>query len=233
MTTARVESVHQVTPDVTQFLLSVDGEIDYEPGQHTTIRFVEEGEEVVRPYTATSLPSPDRFTLAIRRYDDGTASVYMHEREVGDEIEIGAFEGNLTLREPTANVAFVATGTGITPMAALAKQHLEVGEGETRLFFGESTEEDLIYRETLDQLAAQNERFEALYSLSEPGEAWTGPSGHVQEHLPKELGELTDWHFYVCGVPGMVVETKELLAEEGVPDDQVFSEGWEEGDVEE
>jgi len=31
----------------------------------------------------------------------------------------------------------------------------------------------------------------------------------------------------------MVVETRELLSEEGVPDDRVFSEGWEEGDVEE
>jgi glycine betaine catabolism B len=233
MTTAKIESIHRVTPDVKQFLLSVDGEIDYEPGQHTTIRFEQDDEEVVRPYTATSLPGTDRFTLAIRRYDDGTASVYMHEREVGDEVEIGEFGGNLTLDDPTANVAFVATGTGITPMAALIKQHVETVEGEARLFFGESTEEDVIYRETFDQLAAQNARFEPFYSLSEPGEGWTGPTGHVQEHLPEEVEEITDWQFYVCGVPEMVVETKELLSEEGVPEEQVFSEGWEDGEVEE
>ena len=118
-------------------------------------------------------------------------------------------------------------------MAALSKQHVGIGEGETRLFFGESIEEDVIYRETFDQLAARNERFEAIYSLSEPGEGWTGPTGHVQEHLPDALDELADWQFYVRGVPEMVVETRELLSEEGVPDDRVFSEGWEEGDVEE
>ncbi len=149
----------------------------------------------------------------------------MHEREVGDEVEIGELGGNLTLDDPTANVACVATGTGITPMAALIKQHVDVGEGETRLFFGERTEEDVIYRETFDQLAAQNASFEAVYSLSEPGEGWTGPIGPVQEHLPEELEELADWQFYVCGVPEMVVETKELLSEEGVPEEQVLRTG--------
>ena len=56
---------------------------------------------MVRPYAPTSLPGTDGITLAIKRYDDDTASVYMHEREHGDEIELGGPEGSLHVRDPT------------------------------------------------------------------------------------------------------------------------------------
>jgi NAD(P)H-flavin reductase len=87
-----------------------------------------------------------------------------------------------------------------------------------------------MYRETLDQFAAAHEDFSVVYSLSD--EDWDGPTGHIQTHLGEYLDDL-DRQFYVCGVPEMVVETKDHLAELGVPDEQVFSEGWEDGEVEE
>jgi len=36
---------------------------------------------------------------------------------------------------------------------------------------------------------------------------------------------------YLCGVPDMIVESKEALDPAGVPDDRLFTEGWEEGAV--
>ena len=86
-----------------------------------------------------------------------------------------------------------------------------------------------MYRETLDQLATEHDRLSVIYSLSE--EDWDGPTGHVQDHLDDRLDGL-DRDFYVCGVPEMVVDTKDRLDELGVPDDRVFSEGWEDGEVE-
>ncbi|WP_226042911.1 hypothetical protein [Natrinema sp. DC36] len=37
--------------------------------------------------------------------------------------------------------------------------------------------------------------------------------------------------FYVCGVPGMVVETKDELRDIGAPEDRIHSEGWEDDAV--
>ncbi|WP_101297818.1 ferredoxin--NADP reductase [Halegenticoccus soli] len=228
--TATVASIRQITPDVKQFRLVVpDHEFDFEPGQHTQIHVRNDGEEVVRPYTATNLPGTNQLTLAIKRYPDGTASTYMHERERGDEIEIEELDGNLSLRDADADVAFVSTGTGITPMMAMLKRYVEEGTGEAHFFFGEKDREHLIYRETLDQFEAGHEDVHVHFSLSR--EDWDGLTGHVQEHLPDALETLDDTHFYVCGVPEMVVETKELLSDEGVPDDRVFSEGWEDDEV--
>ncbi|XVH31119.1 ferredoxin--NADP reductase [Haloferacaceae archaeon DSL9] len=230
---ATIAAVHDLTPDVRQFRLAVpEHTFDYKPGQHTTVRMPTDGgseDAEVRPYTPTSLPGTDQLTIAIKRYPDGTVSRYMHEREYGDVIEIGSLEGNLHLRDPAEDVAFVSTGTGITPMMAMLKDYVHRGTGTAHFFFGEKTRSDLIYRETLEQFAAQYDPVEVHFCLSE--ESWDGPTGHVQEQLPSTLDSLADGHVYVCGVPEMVVETKELLADEGVPDDQIFSEGWEEDDV--
>ena len=232
---ATITSIHRMTPRVKQFVLRADEPFEFEPGQHTTVRFERddpdesEDEQVVRPYTATNTPGNDRITLAIKRYDDGTASVYMHEREVGDTVTLGDLGGNLTLRDTDEDVVFVSTGTGITPMMAMLKQYLEEGTGEAHFLYGEKNQENLMYRETLDQLASEHDNLSLTFSLSD--EDWDGRTGHVQDHVEDVLDDL-DRHFYVCGVPQMVVDTKEHLADLDVPDDQVFSEGWEDGEVE-
>ncbi|SFL10943.1 Ferredoxin-NADP reductase [Halogranum rubrum] len=225
-----VADVHEVTPDVKQFrLVADDHTFEFRPGQHTTVHFEEDGEEVVRPYTATNRPGTDELTLAIRRYDDGTASVWMHERERGDTVDVGDVEGELYVRDFDSDVAFVATGTGITPMAAMLDAYAEEGTGTAHLFVGEKTQEDLIYRETFTRLAASNENVEVTYTLSD--EEWDGPTGHVQDHVVDELDTLDDTDFYVCGVPEMVVDTTELLKDEGVDDERIYTEGWEDDEV--
>ncbi|WP_227377030.1 ferredoxin--NADP reductase [Haladaptatus halobius] len=182
-------------------------------------------DEVVRPYTATSLPGTNSITLAIKRYDDGTASVYMHDREPGDTIRIEDLGGNLYLRNLKSDVAFVSTGTGITPMMAMLKQYLRAGEGRATFLYGEKTQEDIMYRETLDQLESEHENLTVAYSLSET--EWEGRTGHVQDHVEAVVPDPEATEFYVCGVPEMVVETKEKLAAIEVPDESVYSEGWE------
>jgi ferredoxin-NADP reductase len=224
---ASIRSIHEMTPTVKQFELELeDGSWDFRPGQHTVIRFEQDGEEVVRPYTPTTLPGTDRFALAIKEYEGGTASVYMHEREPEDVITVDKPDGDLYIRNYDEDVVFVSTGTGITPMIAMLKDYLRRGKGQVYFFFGEKTQDHLMYRETLDQLEAENDALTVVYSLSD--EEWSGREGFVQEHLPDELGSLEGYDFYVCGVPQMVVDTKELLAEHDVPDDRIFSEGWEE-----
>jgi ferredoxin-NADP reductase len=232
---ATITSIHQMTPQVKQFVIEADDEFDFEPGQHTTVRFgrddpdEDEDEQVVRPYTATNTPGSNKITLAIKRYDEGTASVYMHERETGDTVTLGDLGGNLTLRDMDRDVAFVSTGTGITPMVAMLKQYLELGAGEAHFFYGEKNQENIMYRETLDQLATEHDKLSVVYSLSD--EEWDGPTGHVQDHIEEHLDGL-DRDFYVCGVPQMVIDTKDHLDDLDVPDERVFSEGWEDGEVE-
>lgn len=230
--TADVVDVYPITPRVKGFRLRVPGhEFDFEPGQHTTIRFESGGEEVVRPYTPTNLPGTDELTLAIKRYEDGLASSFMHTKRPGDRIEIGPIEGSLTVDDLDRDVAFLSTGTGITPMLSMLRRYLREGSGDAHFVFGEKREETIIHRALLNELAAEHPRMELTVTLSDPNWEWTGRVGYVQEHLDDLFDDFDSRDFYVCGVPPMVVQTKRRLRELGTPEERIHSEGWEDGVV--
>lgn len=224
---AEVRSIDQITPTVKQFQLELENaEWDFKPGQHTVIRFEDEnGEEVERPYTPVTLPETEKFVLAIKRYDDGTASVWMDNREIGDAVEVEEPHGNLHIKDYDKDVVLVSTGTGATPMYAILRDYLQNGSGKVYYFHGEKTQEDLIFQESLDQLEAEHENLEVIYSLSD--EEWSKRTGFVQKHIPDVVDNMTDKDFYICGVPQMVVDTEELLKEEDVEEDNIITEGWE------
>jgi len=225
--TTTIRSIHQMTPRVKQFLLSVDGHtFAGKPGQHIRITFDQDGETVKRPYTPLNLPGTNSIALAVKRYDDGTASAWMHERTMGDSVTITKPGGNLYLRDTNRDVVFLSTGTGITPMIAMLKQYLREGSGNVAFLFGERTQQDIMFRETLDHLSADYSNLSVLYALSH--EDWDGPTGYIQSHLDGVLGDgFDDAHYYICGVPPMVVDTQKMLRGRGIDDDRIISEGWE------
>lgn len=230
---AVVASVHPLTPRVKQLLLRVDGHtFSFRPGQHLNVALEnEDGRPAYRPYSPVNRPGTDTVALAIKRYEEGTTSVWMHERSPGDHVPLTPPSGNLHLRDRNRDVVFLSTGTGITPMLAMLSQYLDEGTGHATFFFGERTQEDLMYRETLDRLAASHAHLTVEYVLSD--EEWSGRSGFVQDHLWDVVDDATSPHFYVCGVPQMVVDTKTVLQDAEVPDEHVLIEGWEQGAVEE
>ena len=225
-----VAGTYPLTPRVQQLLLRADGHtFSHEPGQHFNVRMEADGSPIYRPYSPVSGPGTNTLALAVKRYDEGTCSVWLHERSVGDTISLMPPSGNLQLRDPTRDAVFLATGTGLTPMLAMLTPYLETEGGQATLLYGERTQADLMYRATLDRLAATHSSLSVTYVLSD--EAWDGPTGHVQDHLGPALDRLDQPHAYACGVPQMVVDTKATLQDAGVPADHVFTEGWEDGAV--
>ena len=230
---ATLTATYDLTPRVRQLLLRVQGHtFSHDPGQHVSVRVEQDdGRPIYRPYSPVNGPGTDTLALAVKRYEGGTCSGWLHERKVGDPVTLTAPSGNLHLQDPDRDVAFLATGTGLTPMLALLSQYIEVGSGRAVLLFGERTPADLMYRPTLDRLAASHEALTVRYVLSQPPSGWDGPSGYVQEHLDTALRPLQGPHVYACGVPEMVVEATTALQDRGVPADALFTEGWEEGAV--
>ncbi|XP_014834347.1 PREDICTED: cytochrome b5 reductase 4-like [Poecilia mexicana] len=57
----------------------------------------------------------------------------------------------------------------------------------TKLLFFNKQEEDILWRCQLDDLAANDERFQVEYILSEPSASWTGRKGRVDETLLNDL----------------------------------------------
>jgi ferredoxin-NADP reductase len=234
MEDARIAQISRITPDVRQYTVELlDGSFDGEPGQHTAVRKPpeENGDGGVKPYSTLAVDD-SRVVLMIRTYDDGTVSKYMGERTPGDTIQVSpSLTGTLTLESTDRPAVFISTGTGITPMIAMLHQYLRAGTERATFMFGEKTAAQLMYRPMLEQLRVTHD-LETVFATSR--EDGIERNGYIQETLPDVFDEFgVGREYYLCGVPRMVVETKNKLDELGVPAERVHSEGWEESQVSE
>lgn len=229
MDKAKVVDVTEISPDVNQYTLRLEeGVFEGQPGQHTVIS-TDDGFR--KPYSVLTLEE-DEAVFMIRDVGNGGVSTYMAEQNVGDTVEVKSnINGNLTLDDPERPVAFISTGTGITPMIGMLQEYVREGSEDAHFIFGDKNTDQLLYKEMLEQYELVYD-VESTYVLSR--ESWNGREGYVQEHINDVIDDAhedTERDFYVCGVPPMVVATKEKLRELGVPDERIHSEGWEDNVV--
>lgn len=84
----------------------------------------------------------------------------------------------------------IAGGTGITPMLQVVKAIIrgrkEHGDRtEVDLIFANVTPQDILLKEDLDALAAEDKGFRVHYVLDQPPEGWTGGVGYITADMIK------------------------------------------------
>ncbi|KAL3535073.1 hypothetical protein ACH5RR_003534 [Cinchona calisaya] len=180
-------------------------------GQHISCRGKDsQGEEVVKPYTPTTLDSDvGFFELVIKMYPQGRMSHHFRELHVGDYLAVKGPKGRFRY-QPGQVRAFgmLAGGSGITPMFQVARAILENPNDRTNvhLIYANVTYEDILLKEELDGLTANYAgRFKVYYVLNQPPEAWNGGVGFVskemiQEHCPAPASDI---QILRCGPPPM------------------------------
>ncbi|KQT23206.1 oxidoreductase [Chryseobacterium sp. Leaf405] len=163
----------------------------FEAGQFVSLKFRSHGEDIINDYSMTSAPYEKKITLGIKiNSTDGATSQLFKNYNVGDEILVSEPSGRFTLvskpHEFRTIVGFAA-GIGITPILSHFKNILH-NEPRTRLFlfFGNKSSQDLVYRETLDNLARMyDDRLQIFYFYSQEKTANSFFYGRLDE---KKLG---------------------------------------------
>ncbi|XP_009797743.1 NADH--cytochrome b5 reductase 1 isoform X2 [Nicotiana tabacum] len=180
-------------------------------GQHISCRGKDsQGEEVVKPYTPTTLDSDiGHFELVIKMYPQGRMSHHFREMRVGDYLVVKGPKGRFKY-QPGQVRAFgmLAGGSGITPMFQVARAILENPTDKTKvhLIYANVTYEDILLKEELEGLAANYpDRFKVYYVLNQPPEVWSGGVGFVskemiQTHCPAPAADIK---ILRCGPPPM------------------------------
>lgn len=215
---------------VTLFAPNVEGVVK---GQWNGRHDVEADEaEIERKYTPTT--SDDElgyFDLVIKVYaggvkeqfpDGGKMSQFLHSLVVGkDSVEIKGPFGRVEYRgrgqfelakKPLPlkkQVGMLAGGTGITPILQVLNAVLKDPSDETHLslIYANQTEDDILCRPALEELAEQHpRRFKLHYTLDRPQGDWNYDTGFItadmiKKHLPPP-GEET--LVLMCGPPPMV-----------------------------
>jgi ferredoxin-NADP reductase len=190
-------------------------------GQHVDVRLTaEDGYQAQRSYSIASAPEDERLMLTVERLDDGEVSPYLAEVLVpGDELELrGAIGGYFVWEESLGGpLLMIAGGSGIVPFRSMAR-HWTMGSHEipARLIYSARSLEDVIYRDELTALGAE-ERFDLTLALTRSWpDDWQGHRGRVDRALLDELAPAADRPLvYVCGPTGFVETVAQALVDAG------------------
>lgn len=199
-------------------------------GRHISLRATVDGSDVRRPYTPISSDSEQgTFELCIKVYPEphGTMSRHLDSLRLGETIDVRGPLGKFTYaRNSYRKLNMVCGGTGITPMWQVFRAILDDPSDRTEvsLVFANVTADDILLKEQLDDFANTEDRFSVYYVLNNPPEGWTGGIGFVsQQMLEERFGKAeSDYFALMCGPPPMNKAMKNILANLGYTDSQVF-----------
>ncbi|NXX45507.1 NB5R4 reductase, partial [Tricholaema leucomelas] len=169
-------------------------------GHHVYLKQLIAGTETVKPYTPV-LPSLDFkeppqhdgacLYLMVKMYSSGLFTQALDHLQIGDSISVSNPEGNFKKSQvqTSEDLFLLAAGTGFTPMVKLLSFTLaEVSCLRTvKLIFFNKTEDDILWRDQLEQLALRDERFEVEFVLSQPAKDWVGKQGKISSALLSEF----------------------------------------------
>jgi ferredoxin-NADP reductase len=230
---ATVTAIRDETPTVRSFSLRVPSWSGHRPGQHVDLRLTaEDGYSVERSYSIASEPERvDEVEITVERIDGGEVSPFLHDvAVVGDRVELrGPIGGYFVWEAPLGGPLFlVAGGSGVVPLMAMLRHRARAGSRvPTRLLFSSRRHEEIIYREELDDLAANDGGLEVIHTLtrSQPS-GWSGFGRRIDERMLAEVLEPLGIaaRAYLCGPTSLVETAANALVRLGLPPDRVRTE---------
>ncbi|KAK3907454.1 NADH-cytochrome b5 reductase 2 [Frankliniella fusca] len=223
-------------------------------GQHVYLQTTVKGEKLERVYTPVSSDDDKGIMdMVIKLYRPNAAfpaggkmSAVLDELRVGDVLEargpVGRFwyrgRGKLAFKKSrkeagpsifheAKRMVMLAGGSGITPMLQLIKHVLKDPEDDTQLelLFANKSEEDIMLRDQLDELAARHpDQFKVWYTVDKAPQGWKYSEGFINADMIK--GHLSppspDTFVFMCGPKPMIEKAcKPALEALGYPTERV------------
>ncbi|KAF5103852.1 hypothetical protein D0Z03_000028 [Geotrichum reessii] len=205
-------------------------------GQHITITTTIDDKEVSRSYTPISNNQDEgHFELLVKHYPEGKISSHLNNLKLQQTIKVKGPKGKMVYKaNMVKHIGMIAGGTGIAPMLQVLSTIVRDPYDITRvsLIFANVTEEDILLKEDIDEIAAKYPYFKVHYVLNNPPEDWDGSTGFVTEDLIREHlpAPSRDTKIFICGPPPMVAAMKKATEAVGYDkarlvsnaEDQVF-----------
>lgn len=183
--------------------------LDFGPGRHLAVRVPIDGNDEIRFYSPISpRDAPGYFDLLIKSYTDGKVSKFFAGLSTGQTVDFMGPVGTLNY-EPNSSraIGLVAGGSGITPILQVLNEVFTHPDDKTKLslIYANETENDILLKEEIDEMAEQYPNFEVHFVLRQPKDTWDGSIGLVNEEMMRAyLPEPSDDNrLFICGPDGM------------------------------
>ena len=181
----------------------------FNAGQYISLELKIGDSLLTRPYSLCSSPKEaleGSYEITVKTMKNGFAAEYINTHfEIGTKLDISAPAG-FFYYEPLRDrkrVLGIAGGSGIAPFLSFAKAIAEGTEDfELTLLYGSRAEEEILFREELEELQEQCEKIRVIHVLSdEEKEGYR--HGFISADLIKEAMNEEDCSIFVCGSQGM------------------------------
>lgn len=214
-----LQKIEHVNHNVVHLVTDKPKNYNFKPGQATEMAIDKDGyRDKGRPFTFTSLPEDDtlEFTIKIYPTHDGVTE-QIEKLKVGDHLNISDAWGAI---EYKGEGAFIAGGAGVTPFIAILKDLMQKGElGNNQLFFGNSEEKDIIYKNNLQAWLGDH-----LHLILSDEDQSAYAHGYItKSFLEQHKLEVTK-PVYLCGPPKMMDAITSDLYKMGLPKSQLVTE---------
>ncbi len=227
--TLTVADVRVETPRNRIVRLALDGhDFPYRAGQHVLLG--DHGQPDRRPYSLAGAPvhaaRHRALEFLIQVIEDESPGPHLRHLQRGAAVDVEGPAGDFVLPDAeAARYLFVAGGTGIAPLRAMAWQVMETQPGaRVSLVQSARKPEELSYTAEL-RAAAEAGRLELLETVTrtEEGGGWTGARGRLDAERLAALFSPEALCF-VCGPDSLVEDVPRLLASLGAR--EIRTEHW-------
>ena len=229
--TLTVREVSAATPTTRRVVLDLgDVPFTYDAGQAAFIGL--HGQRDRRPYSIASAPSDTAadhgIEFLIRTLPGGGLGRHLDTVAPGARVDFEGPAGGFVLPDPLPDVPllFIAGGTGLAPLRAMAREARARGHAAPRhLLYSVRHEDDVAYAKELARWP-EDHGSRALVTVTRPRGDWYGSRGRIDDLALRHVIDTTMPICFLCGPSGMVAALTTQLSHLGVPADHVRTEAW-------
>jgi len=220
------------SPTVTLLDLSIPS-LTFAPGQW--LDFCIPTADWIGGFSIASGPAADEtIQIAVKESTHPPAHWVTHDSQVGDTVIVKVGGTCLLHSEQHAHPAImIAGGIGISPVLGLYRQHVIEKRPPVKLYYSVSTEEEVVFRNELEQLIRPNDHLTITLTQSNTWNQQQSPPNNIDYQVGRTMTAfLNDTLlpdnaiYYVCGPPSMQDEALETLRSHDVAPDRLVYEKW-------
>ena len=222
-----IDSVIARNAAKTFVLKSADGKAlpYFRAGQYISLKLPMDGSLVTRSYSLCSSPKEalaGRYAITVRSNPGGfVADRLLSEMKVGDTLVASAPQGFFYYEDlrDARQVVGLAGGSGITPFVSLARAICDgIEDFELTLLYGSRTEEDILFRGELDELARVCPKFKVVHVLSDEEKPGFEHGFVTAELIKKYAPAEGEYSVFLCGPEAMYRFLRPEIDKLGLPE---------------
>ncbi|HUW23639.1 MAG TPA: FAD-dependent oxidoreductase [bacterium] len=222
-----VLDIVQRTHNVKSFRFKIKEDVNFKPGQFFFVTIKIDGVERTKHFSFSNSPTEKRYVEFTKRITDSEFSQALERLKAGDWTRLKMPYGSFTFEGEYEKIAFLSGGIGITPIRSICKFTTDsMLPTDMVLLYGNNREEDIIFRQDLDNMQSVNKNLRIVYTLTSSDidrKIWKGRTGYIDDTMIKEeMPDYTERIFYICGPPRMVESLINILRNKlGVQQDKI------------